>query len=298
MNIREIEIFRAVMQEGSITRAANNLHISQPAASKYVAQLERRMGLALFRRDGNRLIPTPEGRALFVQVDRLFLGLSQVERFMKDISDMRRGHVSVACLPMLSLTVMPDVIAAFTRDKPDVSISLQTRSSLQIGESVASKQLDFGIGMHWPGHVGVTFEHLVDLELFCVLPPGDPLESRAEIQLEDLAGRDIISLSNYDQSQAELEVLLMQNKIAPRRRIEVFWMSVALALALRGVGIALVDRLTATSVPGALEHLRVFRPRLSIELSIFWPEHWESSLIARALAAAICRETLLRSQTV
>ncbi|MFN8701094.1 MAG: LysR family transcriptional regulator, partial [Rhodospirillales bacterium] len=70
MNIREIEIFRAVMQNGSISRAAAQLRIGQPAASKYIAQLERRLKLSLFVRNGNRIAPTPEARALFDQVDR------------------------------------------------------------------------------------------------------------------------------------------------------------------------------------------------------------------------------------
>jgi DNA-binding transcriptional LysR family regulator len=295
LNIREIEIFRAVMQTGSISRAAVQLGIAQPAASKYIAQLERRLGLALFQRYGNRIVPTPEAKALFDQVDRLFLGLGQVERFMSDLSQLRRGHVTVACLPLLSLTVMPDVVSAFTRERPDVSIALQTRSSARIAEWVAARQVDFGVGIYSSRSVGVTFEPLVELELFCALPPGDTLESRAEIGLSDLQDRDIIALSNHDKSQIALDALLDQHKISPRRRIEVFWTSVALELALRGAGIAFVDKLTAARVPGAPERLRPFRPRLTLDLSLFWPDHWERPAIARALAKEISREVIRRT---
>ena len=290
LNIREIEIFRSVMQESSISRAAAKLGIAQPAASKYIAQLERRLGLPLFTRHGNRIAPTPEARALFDQVDRLFLGLGQVERFMSDLAQLRRGHVTVACLPLLSLAVMPDVVADFTRERPDVSISLQTRSSARIAEWVAARQVDFGVGIYASRSVGVSFEPLLDLELYCAVPPGDPLESRGEVKLEDLQGRDIIALSNHDRSQIALDTLLDREKIAPRRRIEVFWTSVALELALRGAGIAFVDRLTAARIPGALDRLRPFRPRLTLDLSLFWPDHWERPAIARALAESISRE--------
>jgi len=290
LNIREIEIFRAVMVAGSISRAAAALNVAQPAVSKYVAQLERRLRLKLFERYGNRIAPTAEARALFTQVERVFGGLGQLERFMHDMAQLRRGHVTVASLPLLSLTVMPQVVAGFTRARPDVSVALQTRSSARIAEWVAARQIDFGVGIYASAHSGVSFEPLVDLELFCALPPGHALADKDEIGVRDLAGQDVIALSNHDQSQIALDVLLDQHQTVPRRRIEVFWTSVALELAMRGAGLAFVDRLTAGRVPGGVDRLRRFRPRLSLQIGLFWPDHWEPRPIALALADAIRAE--------
>ncbi|MFN8727712.1 MAG: LysR family transcriptional regulator [Rhodospirillales bacterium] len=290
MNIREIEIFRAVMQNGSISRAAAQLRIGQPAASKYIAQLERRLKLSLFVRNGNRIAPTPEARALFDQVDRLFLGLNQIEKFMSDLSSLRSGHVTIACLPLLSLTTMPDTVAAFAKGRPDVSVALQTRSSARILEWVAARQIDFGVGILPAKMPGVTAEPLCELDLFCALPPGDQLENKTEISIEDLSGRDLVALSNHDRSQMAIDVLMARNQVVPRRRIEVFWTSVAFELALRGAGIAFVDRLTAARIPGGLAHLRPFVPRLSIKLSLLWPDHWPSSAVSRVLADDIRRD--------
>jgi DNA-binding transcriptional LysR family regulator len=287
MNVREIEIFRAVMQAGSITGAAKRLNIAQPAVSKYIAQLERRVGLALFVRMGNRIAPTPEAKALYEQVERLFVGLNQVERFMADMRQHSRGHVTMACLPLLSLSVLPDVVATFMRERPDVTVALQTRSSSRIVEWVAARQVDFGIGIHVADRPDVITQRLVDLELFCALPPGDPLEDREEIGIEDLAGRDLIALSNHDGTQIALDALLETAKVAPRRRIEVFWTSVALELALKGAGIAFVDAITASRTPHGAERLRRFSPRLSLDLRIFWPEHWRPSELALALSKEI-----------
>lgn len=287
MNIREIEIFRTVMFEGSFSGAAQRLRIAQPAVSKYVAQLERRLGLALFRRSGNRIAPTPEGKALFEQVDRLFVGLDQVERFMVDLSQSRRGHVTVACMPLLSLTAMPDVVAAFTQERPDISISLQTRSSARIAEWVSARQIDFGVGIYSARNPGVRVEPLVELELFAALPAGDPLEGRAIIEPADLEGRNIIALSNHDGSQVALDALLDRRRVTPRRRIDVFWTSVAIELTMRGAGIAFVDRLTALRSPGAIARLRPFRPRISVEVSMMWPDHWEASGVAREFAERV-----------
>ncbi len=289
MNIREIEIFRVVMQEGQISRAAQRLNVAQPAVSKYIAQLERRLGLQLFLRRGGRIIPTSEASALYGQVDRVFHSLDQVERFMADLAGQRRGHLAVACLPLLSLMVTPDAVAAFARDRPEVSITLQTRSSARIIEWVAARQLDLGVGLYFNRAAGVVAEPLVELELFCVLPPDDPLAAKAVVEVGDLEGRDLITFDNHDRTQIALEALLDRTRISPRRRIQVFWSSVALELAARGVGIALVDQLTASRLAPGVVALRPFRPRLSLDLHLFWPEHWPVSGLARSFADELRR---------
>lgn len=272
------------MMEGSVSRAAQRLMISQPAASKYVAQLERRLNLALFARKGGRLVPTPEGTALYDQVERLFLGLSQLEQFMKDLGGERQGHLTVACLPLLSLTAMPEIVANFMRERPSVSIALQTRSSARILEWVAARQVDIGVCFCFSSPPGVRIEPLVDLELFCALPPGDRLESRDIIEISDLQGRDLITYDHLDRTQFWLEALLEQEKVYTRRRVQVFWTSVAMELVMRGVGISIVDRLTASRVPGGLRQLRPFRQPLSFNLNLVWPEHWPASGLARSFA--------------
>ncbi|WP_188052398.1 LysR substrate-binding domain-containing protein [Aureimonas fodinaquatilis] len=287
MNIREIEIFQAVMIEGSVSKAAQRLVISQPAVSKYIAQLERRLKLSLFARHGGRLVPTPEGVALFDQVERLFTGLSQLEKFMVDLSGDRHGHLTVACLPLLSLTAMPEIVANFLKDRPSVSFALQTRSSSRILEWVAARQVDMGVCFCFAEIPGIVIEPLADLELFCALPPGDPLESKDIIEISDLQGRDLITYDHNDRTQFWLEALLDREKVYTRRRVRVFWTSVAMELVMRGVGISIVDRLTAAQVPGGLAQLRPFRPALMFNLNLVWPEHWPNSALARSFANEI-----------
>lgn len=287
LSIREIEIFRAVMMEGSVSKAAQHLAISQPAASKYIAQLERRLKLALFARHGGRLLPTPEGAALYDQVERLFTGLSNLEKFMEDLSAERHGHLTVACLPLLSLTAMPEIMATFMQDRPSVSLALQTRSSARIVEWVAARQVDMGICFCFSDVPGVTIEPLVDLELFCALPPGDPLECKDIIQAADLKNRDLITYDHLDRTQFWLDAVLEREKVYAKRRVRVFWTSVAMELVMRGVGIAIVDRLTASRFPGGEKQLRPFRPALSFNLNLVWPEHWPSSALARAFAREV-----------
>lgn len=287
MNVREIEIFRAVMREGSVSRAAQKLLISQPAASKYIAQLERRVGVALFIRRGGRLLPTPEGSALYGQVDRLFSGLTQLENFIKDLGSEKQGHLTVATLPLLSLTVMPEVVSRFMAERPNLSVALQTRSSSRIVEWVAARQVDMGVCFCVANHPGVVAEPLVSLQLYCAIPPGDPLEQYDSIGIEQLAGRDLIIYDNLDHTRFWLESMLEQHNVYARRRIQVFWTSVAMELVMRGAGIALVDRLTAERIPGGVQQLRPLQPSACFDLSLVWPEHWPSSVVALSFAQSL-----------
>ena len=115
------------------------------------------------------------GRALYGQVDRLFSGLTQLESFMKDLGSEKQGHLTVASLPLLSLTAMPDVLAAFMADRPNISVALQTRSSARIVEWVAARQVDLGVCFCAANHPGIVAEPLASLQLYCAIPPGDPL---------------------------------------------------------------------------------------------------------------------------
>jgi DNA-binding transcriptional LysR family regulator len=291
INIREIEMFRAVMLEGSISAAARRLYVSQPSISKYIGNLESRLGLPLFVRSGGRLLPTPEARSFFDQIDRFFHGLSDLELFMKELGEHKQGSLVVAGLPLLSMTVLPDTIARFVRDRPDFSINLQTRGSAGIIEWVAARQVDLGVALDLAHlqDVDIDVEPLAELELFCALPPGHEFESKTEIRPLDLEGQNLISFSHNDRSQFQFDALLDRHKVNPRRRIHVFWSSVAMQLVMRGVGIAMVDQITARFTPGGVDRLRRFRPRQTFSLNLLWPKHWPASEAAKEFASELRR---------
>ncbi|OXH86866.1 LysR family transcriptional regulator, partial [Burkholderia multivorans] len=95
LRIRQIEAFRAVMQRHTVTRAARDLHISQPAVSRLIADLEARVGFVLFERQQGRFTPTAQARVLYEEVERAFIGLDRVAQAAEQIRAMRRGTLRV-----------------------------------------------------------------------------------------------------------------------------------------------------------------------------------------------------------
>src|ERR1700720_690729 len=99
INLRQVEAFKAVIENGTISRAAEILHVSQPAMSKLIAHFEFDTGLKIFDRHKGRLAPTENGMRLYNEIDRIFAGIRQVENAVDVIRREEQGRISIGVLP-------------------------------------------------------------------------------------------------------------------------------------------------------------------------------------------------------
>ena len=104
MRLRHIEVFHAVMQTGSVSKAAELLGISQPAASKVLSHAESALGFRLFERIKGRLRPTAEAALLFVEVEKIQDGMGQVRSLAENLQRRPEGRLHIGCLPSLALS--------------------------------------------------------------------------------------------------------------------------------------------------------------------------------------------------
>lgn len=268
MNIRQIEIFKAVMESGSVTAAGQKLRISQPAVSKYLKLLEEDTELKLFDRTGNRLTPTLEATTLFDQVERSYRGLDQLSRFVTGLKHHPAGELSVAAMPMLARRWLPEILGPFLIENTGVSLSLPIRSSGWIADALSTGQVDIGVGLKMADSAGVDFEHIMSVPLVCVMKPDHPLAHQAAVVAGDLAPHTLITLSNFDQWRLAVETALEHSNARPIRRVDTFTTQVACELVARGVGIAIVDALTAMDYATRGLEWRLFRPALSFDIAL------------------------------
>ncbi|MGC3939882.1 LysR substrate-binding domain-containing protein [Roseobacter sp. EG26] len=282
MNARQVEIFRRVMLTGSITEAAKHLHVSQPAVSKQMRLLEDDVGFTLFERSGNRLSPTDEAMALFEQAEMLYRGLDQLDRFADDLRESRLGMLRLAAMPLLSQGWLPRTVAGFLSERLDVSLSLVARSTDWIARSVASGQSDLGLGLFRDNELGVLQTPLLQLPLVCACPVGHPLAKRARIEIEDLDGYDLIAPSNFDPLHRALPQALSQQISTQKRRLEVFTTQTALELAVNGLGVAIIDALTALERPAEGLCVRPLEHNVGFNIVIMSPRHRSQSRLAQA----------------
>ena len=127
------------MEVGSVTGAAERLHVTQPAVSKMLAQLERDLGFSAFARERRRLVPTPEAQILYQEVRRAFIGLDQLRRLAGDLRDMRQGRLVIAASYVASSWHLPGVVAAFLRAHPGLSVSMHALDSPTTARAVAGR---------------------------------------------------------------------------------------------------------------------------------------------------------------
>src|SRR3954465_9701281 len=144
---REIEVFAAVMLHSTTTKAADALNITQPAVSKTLVQLTTKAGFQLFKKSRQRLIPTPEAHMLYAEVQRVFESARGISLAARDIRELRNGRLKICALLAFGLTLLPSIVADFSRLHPTVSVSLDIRSSITVLQRASRNQIGIGIGV-------------------------------------------------------------------------------------------------------------------------------------------------------
>ena len=244
MNLRQIEVFRAVMLTGSISAASKLLYVSQPAISRLMSHTEQRLGLELFRRVKGRLYPTPEARRLLGEVNAVYEGIERVNEIAEDLATNRTGSLRISCSPNLGQTVLPRAIASFRAVHPAVRIVVRTQIPGNMLRALLSGQAELAVSNMPLAHPNLESRLLVKNPMVALVPAGHPLSGRSYVRPAELAGEPLIGYG------ADVPFGLLVREMFGSgfddldMRIEVEQAHVARALAQAGAGIALVDAMT------------------------------------------------------
>lgn len=289
MNLRQIEIFRTVITNGTTARAAEVLHISQPAVSKMIQELERSLGFDLFHRIKGRLQPTPEGQLFFREVEQAFLGLTHLRGAAARIRDYGSGELRIACLSALSTNILPRALRAFMTRNPKIAITFQTRMSSNVRDLVASGQFDLGIVADEIDRTGVEVRDFARFRVAVAMPEGHPLEELEIIRPADLAGQPFIALAPEDTTRREAELAFEDAGVMPRTVIETPYSTTICSMVAAGIGVGLVNPLTAEPYLGHGLALRPFEPALHFRTLLIMPPNRLPSRILEAFVEALRR---------
>lgn len=289
---REIETFAAVMLHGTTTRAADALNITQPAVSKILLQLTAKTGFPLFRNHRQRLVPTPEAHMLYAEVKRVFESVRGISTAAREIRELRSGRLNVAALPAFGLTLLPSIVASFTRDYPDVSITLDIRSSATIVQRTSRNQLDVAVAAEVDDESpSVVRRSLVATPPVCIMPKGHPLSRLSAVQVDDLDGQDFVSLGVGDRMRRQLDDLCKERGVTRRTKLEAALSDTCVNLVAEGVGVAVIDRLSAWMARDKAIEIRDFRPHLDVNLSVYRPWGTIASSVADTFIEHLIQKT-------
>lgn len=287
MNYRQVEIFKAIMDSGSITEAANVLHISQPAVSKALKLLEADLGLRLFARTTKGIATTEEARLLYTEVERTFFGMQNLARFAASLRDRKQGRVVVSTIPALSISWLPAAVARFSEAHPDVTISIQSSSSADAARLVGSGEIDLGIAQLRNEEYDLYRRKLFDLEGVIALPAGHRFAEKTHIEASDLAGETIVALGPEEDFRRKLNLALEGAGQHPRSIIDASLGVTVCALVAAGCGVGIVDSEAAREREGRGLAFRRFRPTIRVPIFLFRQRGRPSNKLVEAFIAGL-----------
>lgn len=242
MNINKLRIFHEVFVTGSITRAAKRSYVSQPAASKMLANFEDEIGYKLFERISGKLIPTDEAIYLHEEVYGLLQGVNHLEDSIKSAKNNRSGRLRICSIFGPSYQFLPDLVAKFKAKNPGVHVSLHLSGCTAIRQGVASGQYQIGLvdkAQSSSKHDSAAF----DMTCYCALPADHPAVHLEQVSPQDLIDTSWITLDSENATTKALKRAYSNAELALSRTIEVHTTIHALSFVNLGMGVALVDAL-------------------------------------------------------
>lgn len=246
LTLHQLRIVVAVHDAGSFTGAAQELVLAQSSLSRTVADVERRVGAALFERTTRRLDPTPAGRE-FVAAARRALGAVQTElRHFDGFLAGRRGRVRVATLPSLAAILLPGVVSRFRRARPEVELAIADALSDEVLQRVRSGVADLAVTV-----VSAAAEPLDDLAVTpvaidrfcCVVPPGHRFAGRGELSWVELAGEPFIAFDRTTSIRQHVDASFAAAGVAPHQVVVARNVAAVAGLVAADLGVSVVPGL-------------------------------------------------------
>jgi DNA-binding transcriptional LysR family regulator len=286
---RHIEVFRAVMTAGSVTAAAGLLHTSQPTLSRDLARLEQLLGYALFERERGRLKPTARARALFDEVERSFQGLGRVIERAQALGRDDDAELTVLCLPALSHALLPGALAALLAVHPGARVDITPAEPPLLEAWMSEQRFDLGLAEQANPLPGVRIEPVLEADEVAVLPAAHALAAQDRLALSDFQGQDFISLAADDPYRREIDARFEAAGVARRLRVQTHSAVAVCELVRAGLGLAIVNPLTAQACAGQGLVVRPLAVSIPYRVSALLPLHRPAQPLAEQLLSALRR---------
>lgn len=248
MDLRQLEAFAAVMTAGSITGAGQLLGRSQPAITRSIQELESELGLQLFERSGPKVTPTAQAFQLRADVESALASAQQVSLRARLIAGEGLNEIRVGATPALAAGLLPAALSRLPVELQPRQVHLRSMLAEQVVGEAVSGVLDLGVVSLPLEHRGLQVHWLGEASCVAVMAADSPAASAPTIGPAQLAADTVITLSNRYRLRGRIDAAL--SGLGADLRIQETNASLnAVQLARAGMGIALVDPVTAVGIP-------------------------------------------------
>lgn len=286
MNLRHMEVFRAVMLTGGVVGAAEVLHVSQPAVSKLLGQIARQTGLTLFERIKGRLIPTPEAHLLHQEIETLWRGVDRVRDVTRSLAQPDTGMLRIAVSASLAPYLVPQAMALLHARYPRLKCRVEVLVAPIMVDALLDRSMDLAIGLLPNDHPNLIVVKRYQCMLACVMRSDHPLAGRKIVRPADLRGHRIITSPESSAYGRSLHRAYGKDAEELHLDVEVRSSTTACWFAQAGVGIAVVDR---AAIAGQTFHGLAVRPFSSserLDIHVIRNRYRPMSVVQRAFCEA------------
>jgi len=281
MDVKLLEAFRAVVDHRSMTAAAGALGVTQPAVSTQIARLEETVGFSLFERANGRLKPTAEGMLFYAEASRVLGEVDRLQTATAQIREGQSGRLVIASHPSAAISLLPNLVAQFLAERPDVSVRLISRHSDVVSQLLPAESFDVGIA-ELPIDDSQVEVRRYGMRCVAILPPRHPLASRKPLTPQLLGPYPMVMPARSHQVPNRIRGVFSAAGVQINAVVEAEFFASLCGLVAAGTGWSIVDPLSARS----FEHLgfvtRPFEPAITYEIGAFHRRDREPSVLATA----------------
>jgi DNA-binding transcriptional LysR family regulator len=287
-NMRQLRALVAIARLGSFTRAAQALHLSQPALTVQIHQLEDALGVRLVDRNTRSVRLTHLGEQLVPVVERALADIDKAIAGTR-LTPESIGLVTVAALPSLCANIMPPAIAAFNARHPGIAIRLRETTAARLANTVLEEYVEFGIGILERPVSKLQATPFMTDRLVVVCPANHPLAHRDKVILGELAAYPIIALDSLSTARHMLESALHASGHASAPAHEVSFISTAIGMVRAGLGITVMSSSAlGRAVMTGLEARLIDHPELNRDIVVVRKKERTLSPAAERLLQCVC----------
>jgi LysR family hydrogen peroxide-inducible transcriptional activator len=282
MEFYQLGYFLEIARQRSFTRAAERLHMAQPALSQQMKNLEAELGALLFIRGRKETQLTAAGKALLPRAEALLAQAETAKAIVSDVAQLRGGKLTIAAIPTVSACLLPEVIQRFSRQHDKVALQLIEDSSERVADCVESGLADIGF-LQLPASKTVFKAQAIITEPFVLLvAQSHHLARQKEVSLRQLSAESFI----FYQGRARDTALESCRKAGfePRIVCESGELGTVRALVAAGLGLAIVPRLAAGSLPASIRTVTIREPKMQRQIAAVWQK---SSVLSPAATALL-----------
>jgi len=245
--LKQLRAFCSAAQTGSVSKAAERLHLSQPSVTLQIQALERELGVKLFERRGPRIQLTPDGRALYELAQPLVHGMDTLtETFAAGSGRVTTGELSIAAGESTILYLLPDLIKRFVRLYPAIRIKLQNVTGRDGLAMLRADEVDFAVGSMPELPQDITYHPVYTYDPVLITPLDHPLARKKTVRVEDISPHGLILPPRHLSTWRMVDLVFRQHNLDYKVTLEAGGWEVVKKYVELGLGISIVTSICLT----------------------------------------------------